>query len=157
MTIIVSKNGKDAKWIKPADVAREDYLQKYIYDNPSAIPLDSIKEDIRLFILAREFATPSGPIDVLGIDRDGDIFVVETKLYKNPDKRLVVAQVLDYGAALWSGYEHFDEFIATIEQYLAKQFPKGLRITLAKFFDLAEGDVAKLLDRLKGNLDQGRF
>jgi hypothetical protein len=70
---------------------------------------------LRLLILAREFPTVSGPIDALGIDQDGNIYVIETKLAKNPDKRYVLAQVLDYGAALWRTYENGDEFIARLE------------------------------------------
>jgi hypothetical protein len=53
------------------------------------------------FLSDRAFPTNSGPIDALGINKDGEIYIIETKLYKNPDKRLVVAQVLDYGASLW--------------------------------------------------------
>ena len=65
----------------------EDNLQQYIYDNPESIPLYEIKEDIRLLILAREFATKSGPIDAIGTDKDGEIYLVETKFYKNPKNR----------------------------------------------------------------------
>jgi RecB family endonuclease NucS len=54
--------------------------------------------------LAREFSTKSGPIDALGVDKDGELYLIETKFYKNPDKRTVVAQVLDYGASLWSNF-----------------------------------------------------
>lgn len=78
-------------------------MQNYIQENPEALPVYEIREDIRLFIIAREFPTKSGPIDALGIDKDGEVYIIETKLYKNPDKRLVVAQVLDYGAAVWAG------------------------------------------------------
>ena len=96
MAIIVSKGGKGAKKIEKSDFEVEDYLQQYVYDNPESIPLTDIKEGVRLLVLAREFPTQSGPIDVLGVDRDGEIYCIETKLYKNPDKRLVVAH-----AGLW--------------------------------------------------------
>lgn len=41
-------------------------------------------------------------IDAVALDQNGDIYLIETKLYKNPDKRQVIAQVLDYGASLWT-------------------------------------------------------
>jgi hypothetical protein len=116
MAIIISKNGKDAKRIDQSRFEKEAHLQKYIYDNPETIPLYDIKEDIKLLILAREFPTESGPIDAIGIDKDGEIYLVETKLYKNPDKRLVVAQVLDYGASLWRSGLGFDDFIGNLNQ-----------------------------------------
>jgi len=101
MPIIISQSGKNAQKVEQSKFEQEDHLQQYIYDNPESIPLYDIKEDIKLLILVREFPTQSGPIDALGVDADGSVYMVETKLYKNPDKRLVVAQVLDYGASLW--------------------------------------------------------
>ena len=101
MSIIISKNGKEAKKIDEQEIEKERDLQVYIHSNPEAIPVYEIQEDKRLLVVAREFQTKSGPIDALAIDKDGDIYIVETKLYKNPDKRTVVAQALDYGAALW--------------------------------------------------------
>ena len=101
MVLIISKDGKKAQKIERSVIDKEDYLQKYIYKNPEAIPIYNIKEDINVCVLKREYPTASGPIDALGVDKDGEIYIIETKLYKNPDKRLVVAQVLDYGASLW--------------------------------------------------------
>lgn len=127
MSIIVSQEGENARKLEPTSIALEDYLQKYIEKNPHTIPIDEIKEDLRLLILAREFPTVSGPIDALGIDQDGNIYVIETKLAKNPDKRYVLAQVLDYGAALWRIYENGDEFIARLERSAAETFNSTCR------------------------------
>ncbi|MBI5358213.1 hypothetical protein HZB69_01115 [Candidatus Amesbacteria bacterium] len=66
MAIIISKNGKGAVKLDKSSLV-EDRLQQYIYDNPESIPLYDLKEDIRLLMLTREFATSSGPIDALGI------------------------------------------------------------------------------------------
>ena len=56
MAIIISKNGKNAKKVDKSNFEKEDYLQKYIYDNPESIPLYDIKEDIKILILIREFS-----------------------------------------------------------------------------------------------------
>jgi len=98
MAVIISQNGKHATKIDRTSFDSEDELQNYIYENPDVVPLYEIKEDIRVCILARELSTQSGPIDAVGVDQDGEIYLIETKLYKNQDKRHVVAQVLDYGA-----------------------------------------------------------
>ncbi|MBM3710463.1 MAG: hypothetical protein FJW61_08605 [Actinobacteria bacterium] len=49
--------------------------------------MHELKENIKFFIAAREFPTNSGLIDALGIDNDGDIYLIEIKLFKNADKR----------------------------------------------------------------------
>lgn len=151
MAIIISKHGKNAKKVEKSSFEKEDYLQKYIYDNPESIPLYDIKEDIRLLIISREFSTSSGPIDALGIDKDGEMYLIETKLYKNPDKRLVMAQVLDYGASLWRSYGDFSKFIKTVEESVRKNFGVSFSQKLKDFFGLEDSDVDTLLDSLTVN------
>ncbi len=141
----------------PAAFDRENYLQQYIYDNPDSIPLYDIKEDIKLLILAREFPTNSGPIDAIGTDRNGEIYLIETKLYKNPDKRTVVAQVLDYGASLWRWSRDFSEFTNILNQEVNKRFGLTLQEKLKQFFSITDEETASLLDSISRNLDQGNF
>ena len=135
----------------------EEHLQQYIYDNPETIPLYDIKEDIRLLILAREFDTSSGPIDALGIDKEGEIYLVETKLYKNPDKRTVVAQVLDYGASLWSHFADFNDFTTQLNIYTTKDFKLDLNQRIHNFFGLSDEEIETLLENAKQNLRGGNF
>lgn len=157
MPIIISQHGKDAVRVDQSQFEKEAHLQEYIYNNPESIPLYDIKEDIRFIILAREFPTDSGPIDALGIDRDGDIYLVETKLYKNPDKRLVVAQVLDYGASLWrSGYD-FSEFMNLLEKNMQDKFKLSIHAKLAEFFNIAEEEVDQIIENVRRNLNEGKF
>jgi hypothetical protein len=63
MSIIISEKGMNARKLEPTSIAQEDYLQAYIKNNPHTIPIDEIREDLRLLVLAREFPTGSGPID----------------------------------------------------------------------------------------------
>lgn len=157
MAIIISKNGKNAIKLDKSNFELEDHLQQYVYDNPESIPLYDIKEDIRLLILAREFSTKSGSIDAVGIDKEGEIYLIETKLYKNPDKRTVVAQVLDYGASLWSNYRDFNDFIDQIETHTSKDFNQNLRQRLNDFFGISEEEEKTLLENLRRNLNDGNF
>jgi hypothetical protein len=101
MAIIVSKNGHEARKVERSTFDKEDDLQRYLRDNPEALPVDQIRDGASLVVLAREYPTESGPIDILAADDQGRLCIIETKRYCNPDKRTVVAQVLDYGAALW--------------------------------------------------------
>lgn len=156
--MIISQKGKKAIRLDQSSFDKEDHLQEYIYENPETIPLYEIKEDVNLLILAREFQTDSGPIDAIGVDKDGDIYLVETKLYKNPDKRLVVAQALDYGASLWRSGIDFPDFAARLNQSVQKKFKADLNTKLYEFFHFESAAGADaLLDHVKNNLNEGIF
>lgn len=157
MAIIVSKNGKNAEKVEPSAFRDEAHLQAYILQNPESLPLYEIDEDIRLLVAAREFSTNSGHIDALGIDADGQIYVIETKLYKNPDKRLVLAQVLDYGAALWRHHAGFGEFMDHLEEQAQRQFGVPFRQKARDFFGITEDELTRLLDGTRSCLNDGRL
>ncbi len=153
MAIIISENGKEAETITETPLDQESKLQQLIHDNPNTIPLYEIDSDTRLFIAAREFWTNSGPIDALGFDAKGNIYVIETKLQKNPDKRYVVAQALDYGASLWRHAVNFDVFIASLDEKTTKHFGEKFEDKFVKFF----GETAdpEYLTNIKSNLAEG--
>lgn len=153
MSIIISKKGKNAIRIERSSFKEEVELQKYIYDNPESIPLGEIKENVQFLIIDREFPVSVGSIDVLGVDNEGDIYIIETKLYKNPDKRLVLAQVLDYGASLWSFYDDPDEFIQRLDQRIKEKTGIGLVEKLESVFDNSE----LVIENIKQNLLNSSF
>lgn len=156
MSIIISQNGKNAQKVDKSDFEKEGYLQNYIHENPESIPVYEIEEDKKLFVVAREFSTESGPIDALAIDKDGDIYVVETKLYKNPDKRDVVAQALDYGASLWR-HSDYGEFMSEINEEVVNKFKIGLEEKMLSFFDIDNEQVRLALEAMRRNLQQGNI
>lgn len=157
MAIIISQNGKNAVKVEKSTFDKEDFLQRYIYENPESIPLYDIKEDVRLLILAREFQTSSGPVDALALDKDGQIYVIETKLFRNADKRTVIAQVLDYGAALWKHSGDFASFNSALDSAMLETFGTPLGPKLREFFGLSEEENASLLENARRNLSDGRF
>src|SRR5688572_16594753 len=91
MAIIISRGGVGATPVQPSGVPNEEYLEQYVANNPQSLPLQDIKDDLQLLMIARQFSTTSGPIDVLAVDSEGDVYIIETKLFRNPDKRQVVA------------------------------------------------------------------
>lgn len=157
MSIIISENGINARKLESTSIAQEDYLQAYIKNNPHTIPIEEIREDLRLLVLAREFPTGSGPIDALGVDQEGNIYIIETKLAKNPDKRHVLAQVLDYGAALWRTYENSDVFVDRLERSVAEAFGSTLGDKIRDFFGEEIEDAAGLMQTVRQNLAGGDF
>jgi len=158
MSIIVSKNGDKAVKVDKTEFEKEDYLQEYIHMNPESIPVYEIQESKRLLVLAREFPTNSGPIDALAIDKDGDIYVIETKLYKNPDKRTVVAQALDYGASLWKKYYDFSDFLKVVDSKVRADHNISTKERITDFLDIEDDEeYSSLLDMIKTNLIQGNI
>ncbi len=80
----------------------EAWLQELLYTHPELLPVDEF-DDLYLpaISIGREVRTARGPIDNLYVSPEGGITIVETKLWKNPDKhRTVVAQVIDYAKEL---------------------------------------------------------
>lgn len=88
----------------------EAWLQRLVHDYPSLLPINDIEPGIGIPVpVAMEVACAHGFIDNLYVTSDGDIIIVEAKLWSNPQaRREVVAQTLDYIAALASmSYEAF--------------------------------------------------
>lgn len=156
MSIIIKENGKHAQKIDKSDIKKEAQLQEYIHDNPESIPIYEIEEDKKLLVVAREFETESGPIDAIAIDKDGDIYVVETKIDKNPDKRRVVAQALDYGASLWR-HSRFDEFMTKINNKINDKFKVSFEEKTKDFFNIDDEQIIPLVESMKRNLQDGNI
>lgn len=145
MSIIISQKGEKTQKIEKSEFEKESYMQEYIHENPEAIPVYEIEEDKKLFVVAREFSTESGPIDALAIDKDGDIYIVETKLQKNYTRREVVAQALDYGASLWR-HGDYNEFVTKIDEEKVKEF-----------FEVDDEQISIMLEAIKRNLQDGNI
>ena len=155
MSIIVSHNNKNAKRLDKQEFGLEREIQQYIYDNPDIIPVYEINSDTRLFVAAREFQTNSGAIDALAFDQNGNIYVIETKLFRNPDKRTVVAQALDYGASLWRHSTDFGAFIEQLDRHADKRFNKDFKEAFADFFGIE--DTSEVFATISGNLNSGNI
>ncbi|MCE5193414.1 MAG: endonuclease NucS domain-containing protein [Candidatus Cryosericum sp.] len=157
MAIIVSKNGHEAHKVERSTFDKEDDLQRYLRDNPEALPIDQIRDGASLVVLAREYTTESGPIDILAADDQGRLFIIETKLYRNPDKRKVVAQVLDYGAALWRHSSDFSEFRADLSEQVQRQCGMSLEDQIAARFSTDETGTEAVFSAMKECLEHGKF
>lgn len=157
MSIIISQHGKNATRLDRTEFGLEERIQEYIHENPESIPLYDIREDIQLLILAREFATGSGPIDAVAIDQDGQLYLVETKLYKNADKRTVLAQVLDYGASLWKYHTNFDDFVLQLNRHVQLKWNLSVSEKIQEYFQLDETQTHAVLDAMQSHLGEGSF
>jgi hypothetical protein len=157
MSIILSRSGMAPVRLNRTTIADESYLQQYIYDHPETLPFDELDEDARPLVLCREFPTESGPIDALATDASANVYLIETKLYKNPDKRRVLAQVLDYGAAIWKEFEDPDDFVTRLDAVITGHGGKALSARVAEFYSLAGEALSTFLDNFKKTIANGEF
>ena len=81
--------GKVLQRVEYEPLEREDLLEDWIAQDPSILGLD-------LLIIARQNQQFRGRVDLLGINRDGDVTIIELKRDKTP--RDVVAQTLEYAS-----------------------------------------------------------
>lgn len=156
MSIIIIRGG-NATRVPPAEFALESAMQSQIAANPGILPLHEIREGAELVAVVRELSVSAGYIDLLGFDADGEIYVIETKLARNPDRRTVVAQALDFGAALWTGYSEPVTFFGAIDDLLTRAGSPRLLDALRAAHDGDEALATRTLERIGQNLGNGAF
>ena len=134
----------------------EKWLQLLIQSNPEVLPRNELSPGFgRLLLVATEVACGHGYIDNLFVTAQGGIAFVETKLWRNIEaRRLVVAQSLDYAAALSRmGYETFER--AALAGKLGRPKPSSLHASIA---DQAEAlDEPQFIQAVSQNLRRGRM
>lgn len=94
-------------------------LEKWIKDNPIILGQD-------ILIIGEQVRTKSGPLDLLGIDKSGNLVIIELKRDRLP--REVIAQALDYVSDIssWDLDKVNDECMKfsklSLEDYLNENF-----------------------------------
>ncbi len=152
----------------------ESWLQHLIFEHPEILPVREFDDSAQDIVsVARELSTAVGSIDGFFIAPNGTIVIVETKLWKNPEKhRTVVAQIIDYAKELckWT-YDELDEAVRrasskpiTVETKaglydILRQHVENFGIGFDEFQErvqrkLAEGEFVLLIigDRISPNI-----
>lgn len=82
----------------------EGWLQRLINRHPNLLPIDRIEPAlVPLVPVCLELPMSSGYVDNLFVTPDGELVLVECKLWRNPEaRRQVVGQTLDYAKDLAS-------------------------------------------------------
>lgn len=133
----------------------EEWLQNLIHEHPSVLPLEQIEPAFLSPIsICMEMPTKHGPIDNLLLTPDGDIVIVETKLWRNSEaRRKVVAQALDYASCLFE-MDYAELQAAVLRGSFGKgQKPATLYAAVADRDPLTE---AQFEDAINVNLRSGR-
>ncbi len=156
MSLLIKKNNKAFK-IHKSNFDNEKHMQKLITEHPEIIPIDQINNELELVIIAREFQLESGLIDAIGIDEDANLYIIETKLYKNYDKRNIIAQALDYGANLYQFKGTLDEMISSLNKHAQNIHKKNLRNLIVDRFNLTDDKASEFIQNLQETIKSGVF
>lgn len=132
----------------------ERWLQEALFAAPEALPVREIDPHIGPLIpVCMEIETGSGPADILYVTPTGQVVLVETKLWRNPEaRREVVGQILDYAKHLtsWS----YD----VLEQKAAAAAKGGKNFLLQKLRErFPEADETVYVDGIGRSLKTGDF
>jgi hypothetical protein len=134
----------------------EQWLQELIFRHPACLPVGEIEPGFgELVSVGMEIPTSHGPIDNLLITPEGQIVLVEAKLWRNPQaRREVVAQALDYASCIFEwDYEELEQRV------LVSSFGPFSRPQ--RLYDLFEGRdglaLADFVDAINTNLRRGRI
>ena len=115
--------GTELKELPTSSLGAESILEDWIARDPSLLSME-------LLMIGRQVATDfGGRLDLLAIDRQGDITIIELKRDKTP--RDIVAQVLDY--ASWIRRLSYKDLDSIASAYLKKD----LSSAFVEFFDEA--------------------
>lgn len=134
----------------------ESFLQELLFGHPEVLPLEQIEPAFEALVpVCREFPTKHGPVDNLFITPDGNIVIVEAKLWRNPEsRRKVVAQALDYASCIFEmSYSDF-EAAALRGEFGGRPKPSSLWALIREADRLPEQEF---VDAVSRNLRSGRI
>lgn len=146
--------------VTPNDLRDEAWLQELLYSHPELLPVDEFGESFSPPIpIGREIRTTRGPIDNLYVSPLGGITVVETKLWKNPEKhRTVVAQIIDYAKELatWD-YDRLCEAVLASSRRRGETENVSLEEKVAAGLVSSGTALHEFQEALAGTLSDGNF
>ncbi len=142
------------------DVKSERWLQELIFHRPEILPVQYFDESYAPLIpIGREVGTNAGPIDNLYISPRGCLTIVETKLWKNPEKhRTVVAQVVDYAKEIskWN-YEDLNEAVLQASRKSSSNNIGDLEQIIKPVIEQEGIALNDFQERVIQNLENGEF
>jgi hypothetical protein len=131
-------------------------IQNLVFNTPDCLPISDIDESFNPLVpICTELRTPVGPLDVFMATPNGDLAIIETKLWRNPEaRRKVVAQILDYANEL-SNWNYED---------LQREVNRNLKLKGNSLFNIISNrypddiiNESEFVDNISRNLRKGKF
>jgi len=106
--LVMNKGKNKIEKVEVSKFGAESELQSIIKKHPEVL---SIPTNGKIVPLVTEYPTETGRVDLIAFDEGGKIYIIETKLHKNYDKRKALAQLIDYASqiAMHDTFETFRE------------------------------------------------
>jgi hypothetical protein len=141
--------------LKVTPYENEAVLQTLLERSPDLLPGFSEKQ----LVVAREHSVPTGSVDLVAVDTEGNIAVVECKLKTNPEiKRKVVGQLLEYASEIWrSSYDDFDARFRRTSQQSSEEPGRSLEEQVRELADAESWSSEEFQSTVAANLEAGRF
>lgn len=145
-------SGHDERLVEESVVPTEAVLHDVLRRNPELVPASDIGFG-RMVTVGFETTLVSGAADLILMDDGGRLCLVEVKKQGNTDTRRVVAQVMDYAAALWGKtLEEFDREV--LRPRLGEDDPRSLREFVVDELLQRSDDIEDAADRLLESLSE---
>jgi hypothetical protein len=114
-----------ARLVEESAVPTEAALHEVLMQHPSLVPATDLGFG-RVVTVGFEATLASGSADLVLLDDEGRLCIVEVKKEGNPDTHRVIAQLLDYAAALWGlTVDAFERDV--LRRKLTETDPRSLR------------------------------
>jgi hypothetical protein len=98
--VIRDPGGTGERLVAESTVPTERFLHDILMRHPALVPAADLGFG-RMVTVGYETSLSSGSADLALLDDEGRLCLVEVKKEGNSDTRRVIAQVMDYAAALW--------------------------------------------------------
>jgi len=142
--------------LEKVNAANELLIQDIVFRHPNCLPISEIDESFNPVIpICMELRTGVGPLDIFMITPNGEITIIETKLWRNPEaRRVVVAQILDYAKELanWS----YEDLQRELNRKLKRKGNSLYKIAKEYYPDLIPSE-SDFVDSVSRNLNRGKF
>lgn len=142
------------------DAKTEEWLQRLIFEHPDLLPVHEFDESLAPLIpIGREVATRSGSLDNLYISPVGRLIIVETKLWKNPERhRTVLAQLIDYAKDVseWT-YDELSNAVLKASREAGSNEKRSLDQIVEPYIKDAGLTLTDFQERVIDNLQAGEF
>ena len=125
--VIREKEAAAQRLVKEGGIPKESVLHKELMSHPELVPATDLGLG-QVAAVGFEADLASGYADLVLLDDHGRLCIVEVKKEGNSDTRRVVAQLLDYAAALWGlTLEQFDRTLSSIRMGTQRSCDRSYR------------------------------
>ena len=152
--LVIQKH--NVKSLERLEEFSELMIQNLVFTNPECLPISDIDESYNPLIpICKELRTQVGSLDILMATPNGDLAIVETKLWRNPEaRRKVVAQIIDYANEV-SNWTYED-----MQRELNRNLKTKGNILYKILKDNYPDDTlreSEFVDNISRNLNKGKF